>query len=260
MIMKPVILRPSSAHRWSSCTESIRMENRHKQEYGETPTSPYAEKGSSLHKIAEVILRGGGIDNLDEYKKLLFAQNPILEIYINYIESLRASGSYFEELFEEHVNIYDLTSGPFRISGTPDYAINIPERSTLYVVDLKTGYQRVEPDNEQLLLYSYGLLRRFSPFDDPFVNNIDRVVTIIIQPPLEGVNDDYVRRFVRPKGHVVYEVERLRSVIEEVLNGNTEFSPNVNTCMFCPAKLSCLSYTTAQLNQRKFRRDKCKMI
>lgn len=260
-------ISPSQLKRIFQCTGSVEACKDIKQEVGEA-----AHFGRLVHEyayqlylktdqyIAENCLRTAeenGVKDQDIQKVIAIAHR-----YLNELAKMM-SPSYIEDGFykwpddedrhddpcdwapnfiqdgvmEHRLFMPDLFYKGEQLSGTVDYAAVIPfER--LIVVDLKTGMQDIQPeDNLQLMFYAAACFFSLDAFSRAVIPKIDLV---IIQ-----IND---RVGVEVKTHTVTEqdladfVSALKELVHEV-EWNPRLFPGEHCYQtYCPARFTCPAY------------------
>ena len=216
-------LGPSAAKRWMTCPGSVTLIEAVDAQLGDEPDSPYAALGTSLHSAAEWCLVND--KGSHEAVGMEFDGHEVVdddvEKYEEFVSLMRHLPG--QKFYESKVTII-----PDVVWGTAD-GIAI-EATTLYVADLKTGYVRVDAeDNPQLLLYALGALMAYSSLYD-----IDKVVMIISQPSIEWesrweVGVDYLNAFYEK---VVEAVEATRTQQDKLV-------PSDDACRYCRARGTC---------------------
>jgi hypothetical protein len=148
---------PSSAERFFNCPRSISLSA------GMPDTSSkYAEMGTSAHEAASEFLLNGTLWGEDEFEGL--------ETYTSLCVELMLDASFYK--IEERVHVTP------ELSGTPDFVAVV--KGILYVVDLKFGYEYVDPKkNKQLLYYALAAVKQY---DLSFTS----AALIIVQPKMEN--------------------------------------------------------------------------
>jgi len=177
----------SSAHRWTACPGSVRMNQGRSNE-----TSEYAKEGTLAHAVAEFCLKNG------RDASFVVEQGWVFNVGTNDEPDYRSP----DEEMARHVQMYlDLCRDKdgerhveMRVNFDPyvpnswgfiDHVL-IAEDGTVYVDDLKYGQgDRVEAENNtQLLLYSIGVMNKLDMMVD-----IKRFVLRIIMPRLDHVTE-----------------------------------------------------------------------
>lgn len=244
-------LSPSSAHRWTSCTASI------KQSAGKPNNGSAASRqGSAEHLVSSECLTAGvmpahyigatvyfGCALDGTYTPESFTAPDIVEhtvvideesaarctAYVEFVRALVAAGG--ELLVEQRVPIGQIT-GEDGATGTSDAVILAGD--TLIICDAKFGSNRVdafEPDgmpNKQLSLYAAGSLHEFG-----WMGDFRHVRMIIVQPKLNHVSEhtmtvDALNTFV---AGLTAAAEKTRTAPEYVVTSDN--------CFFCPGRFDC---------------------
>ncbi len=211
-MIKPNILRPSSAYQWSACPASFESQKKYK-----AGCSSAAEEGTLAHKLAELMALGERYNVVDYPEEMI-------EYCQNYVEFIRShDGELFIEMGLDLSSIYP--NG----FGTADAVIVNATTNIVTVIDLKYGKGvRVDADCHQLKLYALGVLVEFNYI------NFTNVVVKIYQPRLDHFDT---------KTYNIDELEQFKLEIQErakiALSPNPPFNPGESQCRFCNHKASC---------------------
>lgn len=220
-------LGPSAGVRWMTCTASVADIERHIEKYGETPAGEAAELGTACHMAAEWCLRNNKstyhcVGEVFNGHKITEEMTEWFDDYVEGILWLNHSDNRRLLKIEERVTVEgDL------VWGTAD-AILILDK-TLHIVDLKTGYNKVDAvDNVQLLLYALGAFQTYS-----LIYEIEDVVMTIYQPRIENhsvwqVSPNYLKKFR----------DRLDDALLEIESG-PQYRPSPGACQWCPVRGRC---------------------
>lgn len=218
-------LSASGAHRWMSCSGSIKAE-----EGLPESRSVFADEGTAAHELAEVALNADGNaqafigTSLPESGYLVTQEMAdYVQIYIDFVHSHGGT-----QMYEQRVDFSEWVSEGF---GTSD-AIVYQDDGTLRVIDLKYGKGvRVEAQgNQQGMLYAlgaYNMLNDFLP--------IKQVIITIVQPRLDHISESdpiEIKELLK-----FGEYARIKA--EEALSGNAKRSAGEKQCQFCKAKATC---------------------
>jgi hypothetical protein len=216
---------PSAAARWLACHGSVRLSDG----VPDGPPSSYAQDGTACHEAAAAILEGADPD--DACWELSDEQVDIVTTYTDYcidlVDLLQGKfGRNAVRYWVEERGYADFISPDYH--GTADFAIHASR--TLEIVDLKTGYNPVEPKGNPQL-YSYALLA-ISQHD--LWAKVDRIRMTIIQP----------RVYAEPQTVVISsrELDHFQHLvvqsIKDIENGSTTLVAGAH-CKYCPAKGRC---------------------
>lgn len=202
----------SAASRWMKCGGSTVIDTRHlPREY-----KPAADRGTALHAVAESCLRGGH----DDLPAGL--SPPDAEAVMECVRDVRSKpGTKFYEIESQFVP---------QCGGTSDAVIIHPDGETLEIYDHKFGSWYVSPaDNSQLKIYGLGVLRKFSQLYD-----FKRVILSIGQPACDNFTSWPIS---------VDDLEawgaNVKARVEAIKDGDAEFSPDEETCKWCPGRNIC---------------------
>lgn len=206
------LLGGSSAHRWSQCTASVCIPVKK-----ENAESSAATEGTRLHELAESFLRNG-----DWPAGTADADKQFLEPYVDLCTSL--IGVPYVEFKTDVSAISDLAGG------TADFIAWDHASKTLSIVDLKTGWVDVGPEeNDQLALYALGFIE--SKMVTP-----ERVVAYIVQPAREW--EDPVKEYEFPLDSLTQKLTLFKQAAHKIKTGDAEFVAGSH-CKYCPAITVC---------------------
>lgn len=233
-------LSASGATRWMGCPGSVNAEAGLPDS-----SSPYAEKGTVLHDIAEhmLVTNSDGSEFIDK-THVVFDDKGIpwveafveasdiehLRVYVDYVRNL---GGHM--LVEQRVDFSDFVPGGF---GTADAVVLV--EGVLYVIDLKTGQgNRVEAEeNPQLMLYGVGSWAKFDMLMD-----FHTVKLAIVQPPLDHISEWEIS----VEDLVNWAEETVRPAAELALTEDAPRVPSADACKWCKAKGRCKEYANQAL-------------
>lgn len=215
-------LSPSSSIRWMTCPGSVHLEPDIK---GGT-SSVYAEKGTAMHDVSENCLT----KNLEPKSFIGKTVNShtitedmveIVQVYVNYIQSLNG-----KKFYEEKVTLAEVINDCW---GTAD-AIII-EGSLMRVIDLKTGGGvRVDAEgNTQLLCYALGAYLKYAPAYD-----IKTITLTIVQPPKGNIDS-----WTISLDELLVFAEDLKVAYASIQNEPNKFVVSDKGCEWCHAKTQC---------------------
>lgn len=233
-------LSASGATRWMGCPGSVNAE-----EGLPDKSSPYAEKGTVLHDIAEHMLMtdSDGSEFIDKTHVVFDDKGkPYLEAFIEQkdIEGLREYVDYVRNLgghilAEQRVDFSDFVPGGF---GTADAVVLVD--GVLHVVDLKTGQgNRVDAfENPQLMLYGVGSWAKFDMLMD-----FHTIKLVIVQPPLDHVSEWEIS----VDELVNWAEEKVRPAAELALKEDAPRIPSADACKWCKAKGRCKEFANQSL-------------
>lgn len=234
--MTHAVLSPSSAQRWLTCPASVPLTANMPDE-----ESDYALEGTLAHAWAEALLKGTATADgappfsAEEMQTIKAKKYDLDDMRTNvdfYADLVRNLGG---DLFVEyHLDIESIT-GEKGAEGTSD-AVVIKD-TTLYVVDLKYGREKVEAvDNPQLAIYARAALNSFF-----CIQELTDVHMIIVQPRLNSVSEwsltaeqliDLTDGF-GDKAKVCLNLLKRKSIKPEL------YQPSAKGCRWCKARTTC---------------------
>ncbi len=213
--MRHAKLSPSSSSRWLSCTASVKACEKY-----ERTTNAQAEWGTDVHDIGEKMLKNEKW-TCSDVEKVECAQE-----YVHYCKELITPNS--EQFIEVEYSLEFIQPEMF---GTGDFATFDKDKNHLDIVDLKTGHNLVEAEeNTQLMLYALGCINEL----DIFGYYPETVTLHIVQTRANHTSswttsmkklDDF-RHFVTKQA-------------VNIQLGKTEFSPSDKACKWCPHQGEC---------------------
>jgi hypothetical protein len=219
-------LGPSAAKRWMTCTGSPGAIAAAVAHYGEEPPSEYAEVGTAIHEAGDASISDPSISPEDLVGQVFHGHEisrddlDAFQDYVKYCRSLAEDADWWA--CEQLVVVI-----PGKVWGTADFMAVID--NTLYVIDLKTGYNRVEAaENPQLKLYALGALLEIG-----MVFDIEQVITGIAQERIGhfDLHEYSAEELLEWKA----EVER---VLDEIEN-SPQLVPSDEACQYCRARSTC---------------------
>lgn len=237
---KHALLSASSAHRWTNCTPSARLE----QEFSDRETEAAAE-GTAAHALCEHKLRR----MLKMRSKKPVSQYDSDEMdgytddYVQFVsEAIAEANQYCSDpivLVEQRLDFSCYVPEGF---GTGDCLIVADK--LLHIIDFKYGQGIVveSENNPQMMLYALGALRLFDHLYD-----IDTVSMTIFQPRRENVSTwvisvdelkEWADTTLKPKAELAF-------------NGDGEYIPG-SWCQFCRAAVKCRARAEAKLELAKY--------
>lgn len=230
------LLSPSAAHRWMSCTASIRATTGIS-----SPTSIYAEEGTRAHARAEYLLKkslGFELDEAEPAADDKEMEEAVDEYVLFVLEKGGTDGKYFIEQRFPLSSEYAPSGTCF---GTTDCAVI--RGDTLIICDLKYGMMKVEAEmNPQLLIYAlatYEALKKDYAIKDvkmcifqPRVYNVDEF-TILVADLLE-----WGETVLKPKAYEAAE--------------GTGYFESGSWCRFCPIASTCRTRAEKQMEMAQY--------
>ena len=216
-------MSPSSAHRWLTCTASVKLIESLPPKKRNT-SSKYALDGIKAHKEAEKLIERYKLAELPP--ELDTPTDPHIVKYYNYVRGL----SYNCVTAVEKRVTYFADQG-----GTLDFLAYNAGSRTLCIVDLKygKGVKVFSRDNEQMKLYALGALNEYS--------EVDRVYMHIFQPRADNTNWALITK------EELLEFEReVKDTIERIERDDVETKPSASACRFCAYKKDCDNYQSVK--------------
>lgn len=234
-------LSPSGAHRWMTCSGSVRLEAPFPDR-----GSAFAEEGTAAHELAAAVLLGekAAADFIGTEIAVNSNTYPVTremaDFVQDYVNLVRAEAAGCELRIEQRMPIGQIT-GEEGAMGTADAVILDIANRQLKVIDLKFGRGvRVEAvDNPQLQMYALAALDRYG-----VVGEFDTITMIIHQPRLNHVAEFHIPL----EGLEAFreEAKRAAAVVFEALDGDMTadwqkqyLSAGNKQCKFCKAKATC---------------------
>ena len=237
-------LPPSSSHRWTTCTASVRFieTNAHLLP---KESSVYADEGTRAHTLLTARLK----------KTLaLIADNDEMDRIIKDMESyVRGMIAFYEKqgakvtlLVDQRVPLFYLP----KQKGTLDVALVIEFKEgtkCIVVIDLKygVGVGVYAERNKQLAIYAESQIRGLEQVED-FAPETS--VTLVIYQPRDRNDETAVRGWNITRGELSLFCEtEIGVAAQQILAGDPgKFSPG-EACKFCPATGICTAYATRGL-------------
>lgn len=236
------ILSPSSAKRWMACTPSARFE----QEF-ENTTSVFAEEGTLVHQIAEVMLkeRLGKLPKSDWLQLVRIDERCTPEMmthceqYADYCMSKVSADSFVD--VETRLDMTDWVPEGF---GTGDFMVYTRSLRLLEFTDLKygKGVPVSAVDNPQLKIYALGAYAWYLWVYGEDVA-IDTIKMNIYQPRLGDPSEWEISLIDLLK----WAEEKLKPAAELAFKGEGDYVIG-DHCKFCRAKVRCTALAEYNLD------------
>lgn len=215
-------LSPSASSRWMTCPGSVHLA----PDIKGGSSSVYAEKGTAMHEVSENCLT----KDLEPksfigktVNKHIVTQDmvEIVQVYVNYIQSLNG-----HKFYEEKVTLAEVINDCW---GTADGVVI--DGSLMRVIDLKTGGGvRVEAEgNSQLLCYALGAYLKYAP-----VYDISTMTLTIVQPPMGSIDS-----WTISLEELLAFAEALKLSYAAIQNEPNKFVASDKACKWCHAKTQC---------------------
>lgn len=205
---------PSSSHIWSHCQGSLNLPIQ--ETFLE---SEFALEGHKKH-----------FEAFELFSKNIFEhEDPHVSFYLKVLEKLKDEEGVSVLKLEEKIHVHGESFG------TADAFSFNTQTYVLTVIDFKYGIYPVEvEENTQLLLYAYGLLKKY---------NAHYIVVKIVQP-----------RAYHPEGpirSVVYTRDKLLELViplKKIIDEPKEEFKTGKHCKFCKRKFFCKAFHEATLS------------
>lgn len=246
-------LSPSGSKKWLACPGSITLEAAFPDE-----SSTYSDKGTAMHTVAKMCLtehwqasKAIGtkvhVHNPGELTRVVVFTEEMADETQNYVDTVRFMAIGNLLLVEKRVDYSNWCGVPDQF-GTADAIVLIeirPGEHELVVIDLKTGYFRVNPEeNSQGLCYALGALNLFE-----MSHNIVQVRIGIYQESHGGLREwtcsmDDLMAFADKLKGAAMRVELAASQHGSIDSAAWEGmylnpTPNEQECAFCRARPTC---------------------
>lgn len=216
MTKQHAILPPSSADKWTVCHGWLKA-----TEHLPNKSSIYAIEGTKAHEILETALRFDlPPDEVTKDTDLALNLSTVTE----WLEKYSSENPNYNYYIEHEV----IWSSKPPLTGTIDLAIVSPRE--LVVLDYKHGAGVVVEviENKQLMLYLYGLIKKFGPRL--------RYKLVIVQPRAYH-EDGVVREYAINWKELNDFMEIADNAIQENLKGGKRIAGE--HCRFCTAAGTC---------------------
>ena len=234
------LLSASSAHRWTHCTPSARLE----QEFADRETEAAAE-GTAAHALCEHklrrVLKMRSKKPVSQYDS--DEMDGFTDDYVQFVkEAIAEAKQYCKDpivLIEQRLDFSCYVPEGF---GTGDCLIVADK--LLHIIDFKYGQGIVveSENNPQMMLYALGALRLFDHLYD-----IDTVSMTIFQPRRENIST-----WTIPVDTLVEWAEQtLKPKAELAFSGKGEYAVG-SWCQFCKAAVKCRARAEAKLELARY--------
>ena len=234
------LLSASSAHRWTHCTPSARLE----QEFADRETEAAAE-GTAAHALCEHklrrVLKMRSKKPVSQYDS--DEMDGFTDDYVQFVkEAIAEAKQYCKDpivLIEQRLDFSCYVPEGF---GTGDCLIVADK--LLHIIDFKYGQGIVveSENNPQMMLYALGALRLFDHLYD-----IDTVSMTIFQPRRENIST-----WTIPVDALIEWAEKtLKPKAELAFSGKGEYAVG-SWCQFCKAAVKCRARAEAKLELARY--------
>jgi hypothetical protein len=224
------------------------MQEKYKNEFIKNDA---AEEGTAAHWVSSQLLHGDIITPGE------FAPNGIEvdEDMVNYAKDYRdiiddSNSNDVVEHIEEFISIPDIAEG---FGGTPDYWSVNHARSLIRIVDLKYGFNVVEPfENWQMICYVSGIASKLNiPM---LLGNYKWTVEIVIYQPRAYHVEGHLRTWSISLCDLIPYIDKLRAAYQQLFLPNP-IAVTGSQCKYCEARHVCTTlqqsnYIAIELSQR----------
>lgn len=209
-------------------------------------SNQYADEGTMLHMVTRECL---------DVRKYTVPQHLVDKFtltpeHIEAVEECLDFAFSLAQNFTDYPDAYDMVetrvslkefAGPLScveledVEGTLDYALVVPSKRLLHIVDWKFGVGiEVFPDSAQLKAYALGKLKDFAT-----LNTFDDVVLTVVQPRLLS-SDDTVKHFHTTANNLLQWLKGdLVPALALVNAKHPTYNPSKIACQWCPIKATC---------------------
>lgn len=181
----PVETRPSNAHRWAKCSAAPLFASKS----GPQPTNDAAREGTCAAWVADTVLKGQAIHAVDMLNETHENEWKVdLEMcghVQSYVDMINAEGGFISA--ERFVRLSE------HVAGTLDNSASFLN-GVVRVRDFKYGFQLIEADAEQLIIYAGALVNELTAQGV----NVTQVWTEIYQPRGFHVEGPHRRKKWKP--------------------------------------------------------------
>lgn len=207
-------LSPSKAHRFLNCTKSLLYDTA----FVETPSTI---RGNILHKFAEMTLKNEDTrefiveNNIDQYEMFLISSYAN-EVWREY-DQIFAYKMIIEEKHE--IEIYG-----FKINLVIDCLLL--GRDTASIIDLKSGFADVDPEeNEQLLFYGYDTATKHPEIENYNLSIFQKGKMKTVKLTRGEIFDFFIDKY---------------DVFEKIRKNELTYNPSEKACKYCGNKDKCI--------------------
>jgi hypothetical protein len=219
------ILSPSKAQRWVNCPGSVQEESK----FPET-SNVYAEEGKLAHEYCYRVLSGLETDYLN-------VSDSMKENCASYIKRIQNFPEHCTKLFEQRLSMFSINKKMF---GTADAIIYDSIERTLYVIDLKYGFEQIDAKN------NYQLLSYASAAYDVFRDKGVLKIHLIIEQPRghKKINSD--NEWIISVNELNLHVEELKNSADLALSSKSIFKSG-DHCKYCKARSGCSEFSKSAI-------------
>jgi len=232
------LLSPSSASRWRVCPGSVHMTKDVVRE-----DTGYSLAGTAAHEAFAIWLTTGSAPEVNRMTaaglpvttEMIEMLRPMVEWVLDY-QVMNGARLFSEEKIEigEHLGL------PAGICwGTAD--VMMLSENELVIADLKTGYVSVDPDCDQIKLYTLGAWFQTGCL-------YDTVRLVVLQPQDETT----VKEKTFKRIELLEWAKDFALLMEVASSEDAPLQPDDDACRFCPAAGACPALQEQTLALAKF--------
>lgn len=219
-------LRPSSSSIWTKCDAQPRLAALAPPE---VPSDP-AREGTCAAWVAEMCLTGQALKAEElvgqTHENGWIVTDDMANHIQKYVDKIVSIGGSVHVERKVRLNQH--------IEGTPDAYAIVDQAATLHGVDLKYGFEIVEPyRNTQVAIYLGAILRGLTARGVV----IRKVILAIYQPRAWHVHGVYREWVLLPEELMAF-VQEIEAAGERAQNPNALATPGAH-CQYCPAAALC---------------------
>jgi CRISPR/Cas system-associated exonuclease Cas4 (RecB family) len=207
---------PSSSDRWMNCPASLLY---NKLDSGEEKENPAAWYGTAIHNITAMMLNNHP-DWKKYYGKLDLEGQKMAKGYVSFVKAIKG-----ERLVEVKLSNKDLF-------GSVDALIYNKILKTLHIIDLKTGFIKVDAEkNFQLLTYAVLAADNMKKLFG--TEEVKQIHLTIYQPRIKAG-----KVWIPTVKQVITHATKINRVLLDYSEGKVKFETG-DHCKYCAGKLIC---------------------
>lgn len=200
----------------------------------------YADQGTRLHLIISEVLDANEyqvpyftkVRHKMEQEEIEWIDDCLAYIFDLHQQYAHSNNTYFlvetKASLAKYATMYNCPELE-DVYGTLDYAFFVPSEKECYIIDWKFGAGvAVHPSSHQLSAYALGAIKQLSTYE--------KIHKVIFQPRIS----------LEPQIETVTSADMLKwleyTLVPALIKTRAKhpiYKPSVNTCRFCPIKLTC---------------------